>query len=600
LGRQLDKYLETLYGEQAGYVYVASKQTSGGFQQNFYRYPDERGEITATILSSVILGEVYVCPSLFASPKGTKDQCLGSSVTWVDFDGNFPTTWPKAVPVPSMVIQTSSNRNVHAYWKLDDFLTADSIEEINRRLCYFFGADVSGWDANQLLRPPETRNHKRGGSPVGLTTTGCGETYSPGLFAGLPKPPTLPKNLATFKIPPIEEAHANIDWPVKLRDLFDNGVPEGADRSAAMFALAAGLAEINIQPPYILSALLHSDNHAFHKFDKRPDQLTRLFELVTRAVSKTKAKAAQSQKVESDEKWTPTTFGSLLKVQSTMEWLWEPYLHRTSCVILSGPPGVGKSLMTLSLAQSLALGKDFLGVPVQDTLRVCFLSLEMGVTELSLALKLQSSVYSEDEKAKLTENFLLQVFGEPRNFTNKATEKALYELVGDHHFNGIFIDSLSSTTPGDLSSEKETKALFELDARLRAKFGCFTWYIHHNRKAQADNKKPNKADDVFGSVHIQSKPSALITLWTVDAKKGRIIFKPLKTRAAPQPNEFTIVRNEFLHYDREYNISGSPSVSGVTVEAGKEEVDVVGSDSENSPSDGDGGDGTANLDFEQQ
>jgi len=589
VGRQLDKYLETLYSERAGYVYVASKQANGGFSQSFFQYPDERAEITSTILSSVVLGEVYICPSLFAIPQGTKDQCLGSTVAWVDFDGNFPTTWPNSVPIPSMVVQTSSNRNVHAYWKLDDFYTASSVEEINRRLCYFFGADISGWDANQLLRPPETRNHKRGGAPVGLTTTGCGETYSPGLFSGLPNPPALPKNLETLaqKIPPIEEALAHITWPANLRELFENGLPEGK-RHQGMFALAAGLAEENVAPQFILSVLLHSDNNAFHKFDKRPDQIHRITSLVSDAIARVKLKQTESAKEETP-KWG-MSLQELLSSQSKLEWLWEPYLHRTSCVILSGPPGVGKSLMTLSLAEHLVTGTTFLTHTLPGNLRVGFISLEMGEAELKSAVAQQMKSFTSAQMDLLKECLIFHAPGYPEFYSDKTTERALFEFVGDHHLDGVFIDSLSATTAGDLSSEKETKTIFELDARLRAKFGCFTWYIHHNRKAQADNKKPNKASDIFGSVHVQSKPTALITLWPLSPKNNRILFKPLKIRSAPQPDEFIVTRNEFLHYIISHNTAGSEAASQTTFvhESGKEEVDAVGSNSEDSSSDGGG------------
>jgi hypothetical protein len=139
-----------------------------------------------------------------------------------------------------------------------------------------------------------------------------------------------------------------------------------------------------------------------------------------------------------------------------------------------------------------------------------------------------------------------------------------------------------------LSSEKETKAIFELDSRLRAAHGCFTWYIHHNRKAQADNKRPNKLADIYGSVHITSKPSTVITLWPLDPKGNRISLRPLKIRSGQTPDDITVSRNEFLHYVINNDPAGSSTFGGVTVEAGKGKVDAVGSDSENSPSDTDG------------
>ena len=580
VGRELDLYLETLFSEQAGYIYVASKQTSGGFQQHFFEYPRERGELTFAISANVSVGEVYICPSIFAAPQGTKDQCLGSSVAWVDFDGNYPTTWPNSIPSPSMVIQTSNERNVHAYWKLDGFLAASEVEEINRRLCYFFGADISGWDANQLLRPPETRNHKRGKQVI--LTTGGGPKVRVSDFIGLPSPPKLPKNIEEFQIPSIEEAHAHINWPGNLRALFENGLPDGR-RHQGMFALAAGLAELNVAPQFILSVLLHSDNNAFHKFQGRPDQKIRLMELVTRAVSKVKEKQQEGK-----EKWAAVSFEVLLTTSYAMEWLLRPYLHKTSCAILSGPPGVGKSLMSLSLGQRLVLGMEFLGLKPEKSLKVGFVSMEMDQYELSEALKLQASSYSASQMASLTENFLILPFGEPKAFNDKDVERCLMEFVGDNHLDGIFIDSLSSTTPGDLSSEKETKFIFELDAKLRARCSCFTWYIHHNRKAQADNKRPNKLADLHGSVHIQSKPSTVVTLWPLDPKGNRIALKPLKLRSTKIPDDIIVSRDDNLHYFINNNPGNSPQPGPVVFQAGENKGvnDAIGGDDSDPPSDG--------------
>ena len=82
---------------------------------------------------------------------------------WVDFDGNAPATWEDSVaPEPTLIIQSSIPGHEHCYWKLDTFLNKPKvIEERNRSLAYALGADTSGWDADQILRPPFTTNRKR-------------------------------------------------------------------------------------------------------------------------------------------------------------------------------------------------------------------------------------------------------------------------------------------------------------------------------------------------------------------------------------------------------------------------------------------------------
>ena len=596
MGRELDVYLDTLFANTQGYVYAATKHASGDFTQDHFLLPGERAGLHARILKAAEIGESYLCPAVFATASGKKDQCLGSQVAWVDFDGNFPESWPTGIPEPTLVVQTSTERRVHAYWKLDTFLEAREIEEINRRLSYFFSADLSGWDANQLLRPPETRNHKRGNRAVSIILQGDG-ICKVNDFVGLPSPPKLPANLEAIPIPPIEEALARIKFTSNLQELFEKGLPQG-QRSEGMFALAAGLAELSNAPQDILSILLHADNKVFHKFDQRADQLTRLVELVTRACAKVKAKPKKETPT-----WQAVNISTLLQQTWKLEWLLYPYIHKTTVGVLSGPPGVGKSLMTSSLAQSLAIGREFLGVAPIRPLKTGFISLEMDGFELHAALTQQVKPYSSEERSLLDQNFLILPFGEPRFWNDKETEQLLFEFVGDNNLDGIFIDSLSSTTAGDLSSEKETKFIFELDAKLRARFKCFTWYIHHNRKAQADNKRPNKLADLHGSVHIQSKPTTILTLWPLDTQAHRVAFKPLKIRSTGIPDEFVVSKDTNLHFNV---IKGSSAATfaGVTVMEGEdaspeqpeqEPVNDIGSDDSNPP--GDGSDGEGGSDF---
>ena len=106
---------------------------------------------------------VYICPALYTQPKRLREHVAGSRCLWMDSDGNAPMHFDDAVPEPSIRVRTSSPTNIHDYWLLDEFLDdVDSLETGNRSITAFFGADASGWDATQLLRPPGTTNRKNG------------------------------------------------------------------------------------------------------------------------------------------------------------------------------------------------------------------------------------------------------------------------------------------------------------------------------------------------------------------------------------------------------------------------------------------------------
>src|SRR5204863_4865370 len=94
---------------------------------------------------------------------------------------------PGQLPTPNLRILSSNPGHEHWYWKLESLTPAKGLEKVNRAITHMLGADTSGWDANQILRPPLTFNHKRE-RPVIVTEWTAGH-YSPEEFGELPEPP---------------------------------------------------------------------------------------------------------------------------------------------------------------------------------------------------------------------------------------------------------------------------------------------------------------------------------------------------------------------------------------------------------------------------
>lgn len=176
--KELLDFLEYIWGSEASadqptYVYLPLKESDGSPQGKWTKYmfswPKQKTGIVRHILkfSANPRVDVFFCPALFKAANPKKEDVLGSWVLWVDFDGNAPTDWDNldnglSVPEPSLVIQSSIPGHEHTYWKLDTFIDNPSIlEERNRSLAYALHADTSGWDADQILRPPFTINRKR-------------------------------------------------------------------------------------------------------------------------------------------------------------------------------------------------------------------------------------------------------------------------------------------------------------------------------------------------------------------------------------------------------------------------------------------------------
>ncbi|HET7713287.1 MAG TPA: hypothetical protein VFK94_02380, partial [Patescibacteria group bacterium] len=115
----------------------------------------------------------------------------------------------------------------------------------------------------------------------------------------------------------------------------------------------------------------------------------------------------------------------------------------------------------------------------------------------------------------------------------------LESIIEDVVPDGIFIDSVGSTTSGALTDEKTIKNIMDYNDHLRKKYNVFTWWIHHMRKAQAENKKPNKLADVYGNQYLVNRATSVYCLWP---KGSKIEVIPLKKRLAKLEDPWDIQR----------------------------------------------------------
>ncbi len=103
--------------------------------------------------------DCYFAPAVFSKPRRLKENVTHSNVLWADFDKLPDSGLPEFELHPTAVVQSSAGK-FHVYWALASSVGTEKLEELNRGLAYAFKADKSGWDANQLLRIPDTFNYK--------------------------------------------------------------------------------------------------------------------------------------------------------------------------------------------------------------------------------------------------------------------------------------------------------------------------------------------------------------------------------------------------------------------------------------------------------
>jgi hypothetical protein len=534
----LRSFLQTIYGDQTGYCYVALKSTKvqGPFVKHHFQWPAQQDEVINFILENKTDYEVYYSPALFYSASGQKPEVKTSQVLWCEFDGHLPTSL-QGLPEPNIKVRSSTEEHEHWYWLLDQALPTEKLEQLNRAITYALGADTSAWNANQILRPLSTFNHKRQRA-VELTKFENSESTQLEPFEALSEPPPTADAPPPDSVPPVEDVIGKVRFDENTWNLFKQGAVEG-QRSDALMRLGYKFAEWQLSDRDCFTLLLNADER-WGKFKDREDQHTRLMEIVTRARAKYPLKA-YSKELES------FGLGSLLATEVHLEWVWEGLLQEQGFMLLTGPSGVGKTQFSLFMATQLALGYECLDRPVTKPQKVGFFSLEMGLIDLKHFLQQQALNYSSDELAWLENNLRLFPLGEPL-FLNRKSEKDKVEAaVETENLDGIFVDSLGSMTEEELTQEGDVKGLMNWTDHLRQKYQIFTWYIHHHRKATSDNKKPNTMSDIFGSMFVTKTPTSILSLWPYSANSV-IQVTPLKTRLTGNNTPFLITRDSYLNF----------------------------------------------------
>lgn len=543
-------FLDAIYRDEEGYSYVALKSPDAehhAFSQFFFEWPSEREQEIEFILDKRHQHEVYYSPALFTERSAKKENVKGSRTFWVELDGKQPESI-ESIPEPTIRVQSSTEDHSHWYWQSSELIDVENLERVNRALTHILGADASGFDANQILRPPSTFNHKRK-KPVTLLDTPTGKLVSLKDFSSLPEPPPPVAIPIPTSIPEATDVIAKFQFGAVAWALFKEGVPEG-QRSEGEMALGYYLAEMGMNNEEVFAVLLNADNR-WGKFKNRQDQYVRLAEIVSIARKKYPLKVG----IDSTGEVGPNSllqglgFNTFIQTEYHFEWILEGWIQRGGYGLLTGLSGVGKTQFSLDMAMHLGTGTNFLGRKVEHPVKIGFLSLEMGGPDLQQFSLAQAKAWQEDELGVLEENLVMEAIGEPIYMDTPSGRNLVEQWIGDNHLEGAIIDSLGSSVAGELSSEGPSKAIMDWNDHIRQRFDCFTWFIHHHRKPSGDNKRPNKLADVYGSHWLTARATAVTCLW--DTSGGNTLqVIPLKMRLTGDKEPFSVVRGKDLRFRR--------------------------------------------------
>lgn len=189
-------------------------------------------------------------------------------------------------------------------------------------------------------------------------------------------------------------------------------------------------------------------------------------------------------------------------------------------------------------------------------MRVGYLSLEMGPVQLKNIIENQSRSWESRFHTDLDNNIIFYPRGEPLYLDRPDNQEWVENTIKEDGLQGIMIDALSSTSPEEFSSEKVAKSVMDWVLHVQNSLNCFVWFVHHNRKATADNKKPNSISDIHGAVLIPARMDTVIILWQ---DKHKMWFLPRKTRMSGEQNEAD--RELFKDKNFAFNLSNGKSAT---------------------------------------
>lgn len=273
-----------LYGSQPGLlgVHSALRPAPGTprlfrHRSAFFEYPGRAHAAAAWCLGSSEEGlEAFFCAHLLTGRKRTKENSTPVVALWADADGGSLAeaflSGGGGDPPPTAIVESSPG-HAHLFWRLRRPVPPEKAEELNRRILIAVGADRSGWDLSQLLRPPGTRNRKYDPAPaVKLLELDEGVSYHPReLDLALPPAEEPPKLLRTSCSPAHPSPTDLSRLSSRMRKLVVSGnvMGEYASRSEADFAVAVAMFGADYEEAEVWEVLADPANGISEKYREK-------------------------------------------------------------------------------------------------------------------------------------------------------------------------------------------------------------------------------------------------------------------------------------------------------------------------------------------
>lgn len=566
----LNQFFGTVFGEQKGWAYTATKEVQedgrGAWIKKFFKFPEQKDEMIEFIIVSSADKEVYYSPALYKNDRSTqwgddgkqipnpivREDFLGTNFVWADFDYGLPDDEKlENVPAPTMIIRSSANKKQHWYWNLTFFETnPDALEKITRTLTYHLGADLSGWDYQQVLRPPETIHHKTGLQVKIIKQQQSDSRVPLEAFVNIPDIPDY-----VWDVEIDETKYTNALKVIGIHKITESGMdlilkpsqPVGK-RSSALTRVGYECAEAGMNNNEIYCVLKNCDSR-WKKFAPRGEesQKKNLIGIIRYVRQKYPLDITGA---DSDDELPYFTFGEFSKMKYKVEWIVEGLIQKNGTPIITGLGGSFKTHMTFNLACHMVAGKKFLHWTFARPMTLCIVSNELAPAETMEELKKIVNTFTLEEQALIAKNLHVIPLGSRLALNKKKEQDKLLRKLEAFHPEGLFFDSLGQSIDTSPNSDETINDVFDfMKLRVNQYYDAFSWFIHHMRKEQIGNKKPKSPSDIYGSAYIFNNASLAINLWKETPSSTTVDVDYLKVRFAKPPPSFKMRRLEDVGFE---------------------------------------------------
>jgi hypothetical protein len=507
VGAALD-LVDLAWGEQTGYVCLSirnpklTKEDTGYWKDLTFKWPEERSRVsTALDKAKHAAKDVYWAPAVFQTPKRSRDISRVHTL-WADLDEVEPTNIPKHLK-PTAIWESSPSR-YQALWLMDTPLPPESQQTLNQKLSYALGADRGGWDLTQVLRIPDTHNHKYMSTPLVKLMHLNGHTITPArLLDDLPEL-TQPKQSELPDPEAIITKHKKY-FNARIKELMRARHATVGSRSDRLWELECLLAERSLVAEEIAAIVQRT---VWNKFKGRNTEVSQLLTEAKKAIEHIGPigiDVVDETVFEEIEEVKPIAWRDFDRVHEPLDELVADIWGAHEVGFISGLPKSYKSWIALDLAVSLATGTRFLGSFQAKKRNVLVIQEEDPRPTLQdrLAKVAASKGLIQVDLDNLTFDYDLPenlfVISNQGFVIDEDWLELLEGWITDQKIEVVIMDPLMMIAAAGFDEFKAfdfmAKVLKPLK-RLRARTGAAIVVVHHHLKAST----AGGARDMYGSV----------------------------------------------------------------------------------------------------